>query len=125
MKAVIAVLFLLAAQVSLFSQEETCEGTTYDVSMCFLRILKKVEMDLNATYQRALVNTRRDYTARDVQALKIAERRWIEYRDAACTAEYGLWGGGSGGPAAHSGCLIKMAKERIGDLEALYLDRSK
>jgi uncharacterized protein YecT (DUF1311 family) len=105
---------------SVAQEEETCPGTTYDTSMCFLRILRKVEIQLNSTYQAALMAATQDYTARDVQNLTIAERRWISYRDAACDAEYGLWGGGSGGPAAHSVCLIRIARQRIADLRAAY-----
>jgi uncharacterized protein YecT (DUF1311 family) len=93
-----AILFLLVLSVSSSAQkEETCPGTTYDTSMCSLRILGKVEIQLNSTYQAALMAATQNYTARDVQNLRVAERRWISYRDAACDAEYGLWGGGSGG----------------------------
>jgi uncharacterized protein YecT (DUF1311 family) len=124
MKEAFLLLTLLAFPISSLAQEnETCEGamTTYDISMCFSRILKKVERELNSTYQRALTLTQRDYTARDVQNLRFAERRWMAYRVAACNAEYELWGFGSGGPAAHTGCLIKIAKQRIADLKEAYL----
>ncbi len=117
--AFLAALLVLPV-VSVAQQDEACEGTTYDTSMCLLRILKKVEVELNSTYERALTAAKRDYTARDVQNLRTAERRWIAYRDAACNAEYGLWGGGSGGPAAHTGCLIRVARQRIADLKVAY-----
>jgi uncharacterized protein YecT (DUF1311 family) len=121
--AILLLTLLLLPIVSLAQEDETCEGTTYDISMCMLRILKKVEVELNINYQKALMVARRDYTARDVQNLRIAERRWMAYRDAACNAEFELWGLGSGGPAAHTGCLIKIARQRIMDLKETYLSR--
>jgi hypothetical protein len=59
MKAMIFVLYLLAVPSFSLAQEETCEGTTYDTSMRLLRVLKKVEVELNDTHQRALAAARR------------------------------------------------------------------
>ena len=122
MKEAILLLAVVALAESSFAQpDETCEGTTYDTSMCFLRILKGIEAELNSTYRLALNSVRRSYTARDMQNLRTAERRWIAYRDAACNAEYGLWGRGTGGPPTHTICLIRIDKQRIADLKEAYL----
>jgi uncharacterized protein YecT (DUF1311 family) len=91
--------------------------------MCLLRILKKTDAELNQTYRQSMKETAGTYTPQDVVKLKNAQRLWIMYRDAACNAEYGLWGGGSGGPAAHSLCLIRITRERITALKAAYLLR--
>jgi len=65
--------------------------------------------------------TKEIYTPEDVRNLKDAERQWIAYRDAACKAEYGLWGMGSGGPSARTVCLIRITKQRIVDLKDAYI----
>jgi uncharacterized protein YecT (DUF1311 family) len=46
---------------------------------------------------------------------------WISYRDAGCKAEYGLWGGGSGGPNAQTLCLIRLTRQRTVKLKNAYL----
>jgi uncharacterized protein YecT (DUF1311 family) len=100
--------------------ETQCCCTTYDTSVCLSTILKKVDQQLNNNYQKALTVAKK-YTPQDEQNLKTAQRAWTSYRDAACKAEYGLWGGGSGGPNAHAMCIIRLTKERNIDLQNAYL----
>jgi hypothetical protein len=73
---------------------------------------------LNMTYQLALKTVTSGYTTRDVQNLREAEKMWIAYRDAACKAEYGLWGGGSGGPDANTMCLVRLTRQRTAELKS-------
>jgi uncharacterized protein YecT (DUF1311 family) len=120
-----AVLFLVLATATAQDVEEACDGTTYDTAVCLIRKYKKIDTELNGAYQKALKETAFNYGPEDVENLKDAQRKWIVYRDAACKAEYALWGGGSGGPAAHTICLTKLTKERLGDLKEVYLDMSK
>jgi len=101
--------------------EAKCCCTTYDMSVCFSRIHKQVDAALNTTYQGALKAVTASYTPQDVQNLKEAERTWMAYRDATCKAEYGLWGGGSGGPNARIICLIRLTRQRTAELENAYL----
>jgi uncharacterized protein YecT (DUF1311 family) len=117
-----APLLLLAVTAPAICQnEETkCCCSTLDMSVCLSAIHQRVDADLNDTYQRALKSATA-LTAQDVQNLREAERLWISYRDAACKAEYGLWGGGSGGPNARSMCLIRVTRQRIVDLKNAYL----
>jgi uncharacterized protein YecT (DUF1311 family) len=98
--------------------EEACSGTTYDQSVCLSAKHKRTDAELNASYQKALKSAH--YGEKDVQNLKDAQRKWIVYRDAACEAEYYLWGGGSGGPNAHIMCLIELTKERTTHLKVAY-----
>jgi uncharacterized protein YecT (DUF1311 family) len=86
-----------------------------------LRILKKADIELNQVYGEAIKTAKETYTAQDVRNLRNAQRLWIAYRDAACNAEDALFEGGSGGPAAHSECLIRLTRERISALNATYL----
>lgn len=44
--------------------------------------------------------------ASQAEALRDMQRAWIGFRDAACGYEYSLWGGGTGGGPAITGCLM-------------------
>ena len=90
MKLVVSSLvILLTLVVPSVAQEESCDGSAYDIGICMARILKKVDIDLNGVYQKSL-KMAKEYTPGDVQSLKDAERKWITRRDAACKAERGL-----------------------------------
>ena len=52
--------------------------------------------------------------------LQVAQSAWLTYRDATCSAEYHLYGGGSGGPMARSACLEAQTRERLADLHAAF-----
>jgi uncharacterized protein YecT (DUF1311 family) len=91
------------------------------MSVCLSKILKRVDAELNTTYAKALESVRQS-EGHDVENLKHAERKWVDYRDAHCKAEYELWGGGSGGPNAQAMCIIRLTKLRTADLKRSYLD---
>jgi uncharacterized protein YecT (DUF1311 family) len=122
MVRIIAPLILLSFSTVAVCQDDEakCCCTTYDVSACLSRIHKQVDAGLNTTYQAALKTVTDSYTTQDVQNLKEAERTWIAYRDATCKAEYGLWGGGSGGPNARIICLMRLTRQRNAELENAY-----
>jgi uncharacterized protein YecT (DUF1311 family) len=121
MQLVVVLLVAAATLASAQDDESKCCCTTYDVSVCLTAIRKKVDSELNETYLKSLDQARAFYTAQDVQLLKVAERRWIVYRDATCDAEYRLWGRGSGGPNALGYCIIRLTRQRIADLKKVYL----
>jgi uncharacterized protein YecT (DUF1311 family) len=81
----------------------------------------QAETALNQTYEQALTTVTARFTPQDLRNLKEAERMWVAYRDAACKAEYGLWGGGSGGPNAQTMCLIRLIPQRAVELKNAYL----
>jgi uncharacterized protein YecT (DUF1311 family) len=118
--AIHSLLILQTLVVPSVAQQESCEGSTYDIGNCMTRILKKVDIELNAAYQNSLKDAKQ-YTPGDVQNLKDAERKWIAYRDAACKAERGLWGSGTGAPTAYMGCLVRITEERIAALRKAYM----
>jgi len=110
-------LALLVAAVGFAQTNETkCDGTTYNMSVCLSAILKGVEADLIDVYQRALKTT----DSRDLRNLKVAQSRWVAYRDADCKAEYELFGRGSGRPNAFTACKVSLTRQRIADLVAAY-----
>jgi len=119
---IFGVLLLLVAfrALAVAQEEETkCCCTTYDTSSCLSKVHDKVDGELNATYQSAVILTKK-FGRSDVENLRDAERKWVAYRDAACKAEYGLWGGGSGGPNGRTMCVIRPTRQRIADLKSVY-----
>src|SRR5271166_1765976 len=92
------------------------------IAVCVSKIRDKVDAELNTTYQDALSMAKK-FTREDVENLKDAQQKWMVYKDAACKAEYGLWGKGSGGPNARGICVIRLTRQRTTDLKSAYLDR--
>jgi uncharacterized protein YecT (DUF1311 family) len=121
MKTVTVLLLFLWIVPSIRSEadESKCCCTTYDTSVCLSKVRSKVDAELTITYSSALEETK-DSTV-DMANLKIAERKWIAYRDATCKAEYGLWDGASGGPNGFDICIIRITRIRIFDLKNAYL----
>ena len=120
MMTTVRALFVSLAFVSTVSAaqpEDTCGGSTYDESLCLFNIRKKTDSELNTAYQKAMKSAAH-YGDKDIQNLKDAELKWIAYRDAACEAEYNLWGGGSGGPNSKERCLIHLTRERAAHLQS-------
>lgn len=101
--------------------EEKCCCSTVEVAACLARSYKEADGMLNRTYRDALAAVARYYTEQDAQNLKDAERLWVAYRDAACKAESGLWGAGTGAPGARVVCLIRLTRIRTDELKRAYL----
>ncbi|HET6934674.1 MAG TPA: lysozyme inhibitor LprI family protein [Candidatus Angelobacter sp.] len=95
-----------------------CEnaGTTVETTNCYADELKKADAELNKIYKAALA----DLEGKDAVKLRKAQRAWMAYRDAQCDAEYGTWGGGSGGPAAHLACLGRLTHQRTAEIRETY-----
>jgi len=116
---ILLLLLLVAPFVKSEDDESKCCCTTYGTSVCLSKVRSKLGTELNATYSSTLEEIKD--SAADTANLKNAERKWIAYRDATCKAEYGLWGGGSGGPNALAMCIIRVTRTRISDLKNAYL----
>jgi uncharacterized protein YecT (DUF1311 family) len=122
MKTQFLAIVLLPVICAMAQDDETkCCCTTYDTSVCLVTVLKNIDTRLHETYEQALKASQR-YSDQDVVNLKDAERKWITYKEAACKAEYELWGRVSGGPNAHAMCIIRLTKLRIIDLKSTYLE---
>jgi uncharacterized protein YecT (DUF1311 family) len=72
--------------------------------------LRRVEAEINDTYIEAITNARRTHTLEEIESIKDSESKWRAYRNAECKAE-------KGGDT----CLVRMTKERLLALKALYL----
>ena len=91
-------------------------GTTVDIVNCFAASGKQSDADLNRTYTQIMSVLE----VADRKRLQKAERAWVAYRDAACAAEYGLWGGGTGGPPAQLACIDGKTRHHVDYLRTTY-----
>jgi uncharacterized protein YecT (DUF1311 family) len=48
------------------------------------------------------------------------EQSWRQYRDAACTAAFHQFGGGTGGPSFELQCELKLTRNHIRELDMIY-----
>jgi uncharacterized protein YecT (DUF1311 family) len=95
-----------------------CEnaGTTASITSCMSNAYEKTDAELNRIYKLAF----KGLDPRQADNLEKAQRAWVTYRDAQCDAEYAKWDGGSGGPAAHLGCLVRLTRLRTRELHKTY-----
>jgi uncharacterized protein YecT (DUF1311 family) len=120
MKACCVIIVVLSISAMAQDDETKCCCTTYDTSVCLSKILDKINVELESTYQKSL-KMAEHYSPQDVENLRDTEQKWGAYRDVVCNAERGLWGKGSGASGAWSACMIRVAKQRIADLKNAYL----
>jgi uncharacterized protein YecT (DUF1311 family) len=52
--------------------------------------------------------------------LQVTQRLWVQFRDANCSAEYSLYGGGSAGPTARAACIEAVTRQRTAELKTMY-----
>jgi uncharacterized protein YecT (DUF1311 family) len=114
-----SLLFALAVKpVAAPYREDACTGTTVETTNCLFQHYQQADKRLNTVYGKAVKIASRD--EKDLANFRDARRKWIAYRDAAYEAEYSLFGGGSGGPAAKAACLWRITEQRIQDLKHAY-----
>jgi uncharacterized protein YecT (DUF1311 family) len=91
-------------------------GSTADTVACFDREYRAADRDLNALYGRIQKALEPD----ELAGLVRAERLWVQYRDATCSAELALYGGGTGGSPTKIACLAAETRARQASLLRSY-----
>jgi uncharacterized protein YecT (DUF1311 family) len=94
---------------------------TADLANCLAKARDTADAQLNAAY-KAL---RAKLAAADDQRLVAAQRLWIQYRDANCTAERELYAGGTAVGPAYLACLEAMSRARKKELAIMYVVKLK
>lgn len=104
-------------------------GTQSAMNLCAQQAWQRADADLNAVYREARAVMRQIDSGLPVAqrgaeiALRDAQRSWITYRDAACTAEgFTVYGGSMQGMVV-AFCLEKLTLQRVEDLELLAEQR--
>lgn len=54
-------------------------------------------------------------------ALIASNTDWVSYRDAACTAQASIYGGGSVQPVAYANCLVAIGGSHVRELKAMLV----
>jgi uncharacterized protein YecT (DUF1311 family) len=119
----LVIVFALGGAFEATAQEVDCNNqvTQMDMNDCAAQAFEAADAELNRAYGVAV-----DY-ARQLDAetkggieeqLRVAQRAWITYRDAACASEASQFEGGSIMPLIYSGCLERVTLARTNDLYA-------
>ena len=103
---------------SMNASDDPCRGVvaTSDLTQCFELALKKSDKKLGSAY----VQIQRVLTPKERKDLVQAQRVWVQYRDATCTAVYDLYGGGTAGPPTRLACLEAETRARETSLQRSY-----
>jgi uncharacterized protein YecT (DUF1311 family) len=95
-----------------------CQGpaSNGETTACFISASKAADEQLNKIY----VRIGEVLSADEQKDLQAAERLWLKFRDANCSAERNLYAGGSAAPMVHAACIEANTRHRTIDLKAMY-----
>jgi uncharacterized protein YecT (DUF1311 family) len=95
-----------------------CRGVASTVAMynCFAKAFDRADGELNRVYDQIQSVLQPE----DQKRILVAQRIWLQYRDATCSAERGLYEGGTGGPPTEVACREALTRERIDVLKTTY-----
>jgi uncharacterized protein YecT (DUF1311 family) len=91
-------------------------GTTLDGTNCFYAAAKKADAELNNVYRHITAKLAPSERA----MLQTAQRRWVSYREANCTAEREVYEGGSASSMVYAACLEADTRQRTKELKMMY-----
>ncbi len=91
-------------------------GSNADETACFVTTYQAADKELNRVYGVVLSIVDGD----ELLKLKAAQRLWIQFRDANCSAERELYRGGSAAPMVDYACLEAMTRNRTTELKTMY-----
>jgi len=89
---------------------------TVDLANCLSKARDSSDANLNSLYK----GIRKKLDPSDAERLIAAQRLWIQYRDANCSAERELYNGGTASNPAYLACLEAMTRARAKELEVTY-----
>ncbi|WP_172117613.1 lysozyme inhibitor LprI family protein [Halomonas hibernica] len=101
----------------LVSANEECVSpeTQAEMTQCSAKTYQAADDALNEAYQ-ALIG-RLENNALSLEKLRVAQRKWIDFRDAECAFESSAVEGGSAQPMVRNGCLEALTKARTQSLQ--------
>jgi uncharacterized protein YecT (DUF1311 family) len=101
-----------------------CAGVavTSDLVSCLSKAKDASDAKLNSVYQSL---RQKKFDTEDANRLVETQRMWIKYRDANCSAERALYGGGTAAYPAYLACIEAMTRARTKELQITYAVRLK
>lgn len=130
-RSALAAVFVLLASPASAQQTPQVDCTSpsitqMELNFCAEQAWMAADADLNLAYRQALTQAKvrdGDDAAQDLEqplgmedGLRVAQRAWIPFRDAACSAEATLAQGGSIQPMVGTLCLERLTRRRTEDL---------
>jgi uncharacterized protein YecT (DUF1311 family) len=91
-------------------------GSNAEETQCFVTASHTADKQLNETYARV----RQVLSPDEQEQLQEAQRLWLKFRDANCTAERSLYGAATAAPMVYAACLEANARQRIKELNTIY-----
>ena len=87
-------------------------SSTAEQAGCFAVAYRDADKRLNDVFQQVV----KTLGPEDEKALRLAKSLWIQFRDANCEVEHGLYRGGSAAPMVLNACLEALTRQRADDL---------
>ena len=91
-------------------------AATLAIENCFAKAYRAADSELNQRYSQIAKVLQPD----DLERLKVAQRLWIQFRDATCTAESDLYSGGTASAPAYAACREELTRQRAAELKTIY-----
>ena len=91
-------------------------GSDAEETQCFLNEAQRADRELNLVYNKI----HQVLSPTEQEQLQVAQRLWIQFRDANCAAERGLYSGGSAAPMVHAACVAADTRQRTVELKVMY-----
>lgn len=123
--ALVASMLMCGAAVAQPAVDCANAETQMEMNYCAERDYLAADADLNEIYPHAIEAMRQIDSYLEpaqrgaVESLRSAQRAWIPFRDKACEAEGYLVSGGTMMPMIIYGCLERLTRQRVKDLEFL------
>lgn len=76
-------------------------GPAAEKTACFISEAQAADREVNAFYAQV----RRSLSPEQQRGLQVAQRLWVQFRDASCGAERSLHEGGSAAPMVYAACV--------------------
>jgi uncharacterized protein YecT (DUF1311 family) len=92
-----------------------CSGNTIEQGTCLQKAHESADKELNVVYQALLQMTAKHKDGWD-KDLRVAQQKWIEFRDRNCNFYGAYMRRGSGEGLEYIACKARMTKERAAEL---------
>jgi uncharacterized protein YecT (DUF1311 family) len=99
------------------AKDAPCQtGPNSEQSQCFITQAHVADQELNLVYDKI----RKILSSAGQSKSQIAQRLWVQFRDANYAAERELYGGGTAAPMVHAACLAADTRQRTAELKLIY-----
>lgn len=99
------------------AKDAPCQtGSNAELTRCFIIEAQAADRELNIVYNKI----RPVLSSADQSKLRAAQQLWLQFKDANCAAERGLYDGGSAAPMVYEACLGADTRQRTTELNLIY-----